>query len=203
VPSRAALLLSAEGDSARGNGSRLLIGLGGISFLGLITPSASALSSASQVELGLVQWLTWCGLQMSSFAAVGALTLTMALPGLLILLSLFQIQLGLTQVFNAVARAYLRAGLFCLGFVPCLLLYATTGGQLELTFGSGILCYFAAGTLGLWTLALELKRLVDRRLLVGNVFVLGWFLLSALLGTYLFAKMQDSILQLEFIGDLL
>lgn len=197
-PSRAAILLSDKGDTPNGNASRLLIGLTGIALLGPITPSALYLANKHlDSAIGVVAWLSWCGLQMLSYAAVAALALTVALPGLWILLGLFDIQLNLNRVLNAVSRAYLRAGLFCLGFVPCILLYCTTGADESLMMFSGTSCYFVAGALGLWSLALELKRELQTHKGIGTLLLLGWLGLSMLLGAYLFVKSQVWLFALE------
>lgn len=200
-PSQAAILLSDQGDTPNGNASRLLIGLTGIALLGPITPSALFLANKhleSAISVG--SWLSWCGLQMLSYAAVAALALTVALPGLWILLGIFDIQLNLHRVLNAVSRAYLRAGLFCLGFVPCILLYCTTGADQTLMMFSGTSCYFVAGALGLWSLAIELRREVQVRKGIGTLLLLGWLGLSMLLGAYLFVKSQIWLFALEGVN---
>jgi hypothetical protein len=190
TPSRAARLLSTDGDTPSGNASRLLVGLGGIAMLGLISPSAIALARGAGAEIGVLRWLAQCGLQMSEFAVVAALALTMSLPGLWILLGLFDVRLELHTLLNGVCRAYMRAGLFCLGFVPCILLYATTGADLDMTMLSALACYLAAGAVGLQSLTVDLGRALPARRALGKLVILGWLVLSTVLGCNLFLKMH-------------
>jgi hypothetical protein len=186
--SKAAELLSPLSNNASDDMMRLLAGVLGLALLGV---PATLVQFFERNEKAFRPWVS---LQSVTLPITAATTLTLSLPGLWILLSVFNEQLEPRAVVNAVARTYLRGGLLCLGFTPTLLLFAASGGSSDGVLVSSTFTYFFAGTIALVSLARDLGAMLRQRTPLTLGILLGWALFTMVLGLYLFVRMQHFIL---------
>jgi hypothetical protein len=185
-----AQLLTRVGDSPHGNVSRLALGFAGLSALALLPDSARLWVSPGRHELGVADFGLVLALDAISLPIAAVLTLTFALPGLLILLGVFDQPLAPTELFQTVSRAYYRVGLLALGATPTLLLFALTGASHGLVSVGVSLVYLGAGVLSLSVLLHDVLGSLSRRKGLAPLVVLGWAGFVALFGLHLFTRLN-------------
>lgn len=187
--SEAERLLAAPANDRRALARRLLWGFAGLSALGagpqLALSLVGAASSAKHGPLGFIE--SGVGLP---FAA--ALTVTLPLPGLLILLGMQGDRADPRACLHALSRAYYRLGLVALGLTPILLLYAATGARDGVLVGA-VLGYFLAGGLALALLLGDLYRCLPRARGASRLLLFGWGCFVCLLSLYFFVKLQPFV----------
>lgn len=182
-------LLSEKSDNRAGNTTRVALGLVGLAALGVVPPGVLLVSNGDLYQSNASWPLTFV-LQLFSLPGAAALTLTLSLPGLLILLNLFNEELPVKRMLNAVARAYFRMGLLTLGAAPALLFFACTGATTMWVTVGATLSYFAAGGVALALLLHDFYQALTFKKGISGLLVLAWACFSSLLGLYLFVRMN-------------
>jgi hypothetical protein len=184
--SEAERLLAAPASDRQALGRRLLWGFLGLTGLGAGPELALSLvgvgSSPERGPLGFVA----SGLGLP-FAA--ALTVSLPLPGLLILLGMQGDRADPRACLHALSVAYYRLGLVALGLTPILLLYAMTGARDGVLVGA-TLGYFLAGGLALSLLLGDLQRCLPRARARSRLLLFGWGCFVCLLSLYFFFKLE-------------
>lgn len=185
-----ARLLSPAGDHRQGNLQRLGLGCLGLATLAALPDAARSVASPHGTEAGLVEGGLAFALDLVTLPVAAVLTLTFALPGLLILLGMFDQPLAPARLFQAVARAFYRAGLLGLGATPALVLFALTGASSGLVGVGVALTYLGAGLLSLAALLGELLGSVEKQRGMAPLVVLGWAAFVGLFGLHLFVRLN-------------
>lgn len=192
-------LLTKECDQGKGNALRVALGVGGLFALGLVPTLAQIFEEGFFCQVARTEATNWLGFQLAALPAGAALTLTFALPGLLILLSILDEPLQLGAMFNALARAYYRLGLLGFGAAPTLALYALTGADAGWITFTSVAVYFAAGGTALLLLMRDFIATLTRRRGLSRLLVFGWGAFACVLGLYFFIKF-NFWMQLELSG---
>lgn len=185
-----ARLLSSDADDRQGNVLRLGLGFAGLSALALLPELARSLVDKASTEFGVLDWPLVLVLDALSLPVAAVLTLTFALPGLLILLGVFGQPLVPAALFQAVSRAYYRVGLLALGATPALLLFALTGGSDGLVSAGVAVTYLGAGLVSLALLLSDLIGSAEKQRGFAPLIVLGWAAFVALFGLHLFTRLN-------------
>ena len=184
--SQAARLLAAPPDDRRALAARLLWGLAGLSVLGAGPQFALVLAQIVPVpERGL--WGTLGGALALPIAA--ALTVSLPLPGLMILLGMQDDRADPRGCLHALSLAYYRLGLVALGLAPILVLYACTGARYGVLAGAAI-GYFVAGGVALALLLGDLYRCLPRARGTSRLILFAWACFVCLLAVYFFFKLE-------------
>ena len=184
--SLAARLLGAEVSDRGALRQRLLWGFAGLALLG--AGPALALSAAG-IEQRASHDLWWFAGSALSLPITAALSVTLPLPGLLILLGMQGDRAELRACFHALSRAYYRLGLVTLGITPILVLYALTGARHGVLV-VGTLGYFLAGGVSLSLLLGDLYRCLPKGRGTSGCLLFGWACFVCLLSVYFFFKVQ-------------
>jgi len=184
--SEAERLLAAPASDRRALGRRLSWGFAGLSALGAGPELALTLLGANPSPGRGFFAFVGSGLGLP-FAA--ALTVTLPLPGLLILLGMLGDRADAGACLHALSRAYYRLGLVALGLTPILLLYATTGAGDGVLVGAA-LGYFLAGGFALSLMLGELYRCLPRARGASRLLLFGWGCFVCLLSIYFFFKLE-------------
>jgi len=179
------LLVSAQ-DDRRVHQGRLLWGLAGLTMLGGLPPLALRLVGQLPSTTGNVLADLFQPLRLPIAAA---LTLTFALPGLLVLLSMLEGQPRPNAVTQAISRAYFRLGLLAFGITPALTLYALTGASAGWIQGTTLLTYFGAGGFALAHFLRELCDAMQQRTPAIVALILGWGGFVCVLSVYFVIKL--------------
>lgn len=187
--SEAERLLAAPASDRQALGRRLSWGFAGLSALGagpeLGLTLVGAASRPGHGPLGFIE--SGFGLPVAA-----ALTVTLPLPGLLILLGMQGDRADPRACLHALSLAYYRLGLVALGLTPILLLYATTGARDGVLVGAG-LGYFVAGGLALALLLGDLYRCLPRARGASRLLLFGWGCFVCLLSVYFFFKLDPLV----------
>jgi hypothetical protein len=186
--SLAARLLAANPSDRGALRARLLWGFGGLALLGA-GPSL-ALCAAGIDHTG--HDLLWFAGSALSLPIAAALSVTLPLPGLLILLGMQGDRAELGACVHALSRAYYRLGLLALGTTPILALYALTGARHGVLVAA-ILGYFMAGGVSLSFLLGDLYRCLPKGRSISGCLLLGWACFVCLLSVYFFFKLQSLV----------
>lgn len=184
--SEAARLLLAAPSDRRAFAARLLWGLAGLSALGAGPQLALEIAGAVPPG-GRGVW----GTMGSAFAlpSAAALTITLPLPGLLILLGMQDDRADPRACLHALSLGYFRMGLVAVGLAPVLMLYAFTGARDGVLVGAG-LGYFVAGGVSLSLLLGDLHRCLPKARATSRLLLLGWACFVCLLAVYFFFKLE-------------
>lgn len=183
--SEAERLLAAPASDRQALGRRLLWGFAGLAGLGVGPRLARSLVGVGSEPFGFVVG----GLGLP-FAA--ALTVSLPLPGLLILLGMQGDRADPRACLHAISRAYYRLGLVALGLTPILVLYAMTGANTGVLV-IATLGYFLAGGLALALLLGDLYRCLPRAHAASRLLLFGWGCFVCLLSLYFFFKLEPFV----------
>ncbi|HEU5073229.1 MAG TPA: hypothetical protein VFU02_03635 [Polyangiaceae bacterium] len=189
IVSEAERLLTAPERDRRAFGTRLLWGLGGLTALGAGPRLALALTRAVPLpDRGA--WEVAGGMLALPIAA--ALTVSLPLPGLLILLGMQNDRAEPRACLHAVSLGYFRMGLVALGLSPILVLYASTGARHGVLAGAA-LAYFGAGGVALALLLGDLYRCLPKGRGTSRLMLFAWACFVCLLAVYFFFKLQPFV----------
>ena len=189
-PSVAAQLLAAESNDPASLKARLMWGILGLLCLGAC-PELGLVAAGHDPRLAEFGRSDWLGTLSLPFSA--ALTLTLPLPGLLILLSMQDEESDLSYVMHALSRAFYRTGLLGLGATPVLALYALTGATPQSITVFATLGYFFSGGLALALLLRDLFLGLSRQRARSGFLLLGWGGFVSLWGLYLYLKLGQFV----------
>lgn len=184
--SQAGQLLAAPPGDRRALAARLAWGVAGLTALGGGPQVALALVEAvSFGDRGVWGWIG--GVLALPIAA--ALTVSLPLPGLLILLGMQDDRAEPRACLHALSLAYYRIGLVALGLAPVLVLYACTGARHGVLVGAGG-GYFVAGGVALAVLLGDLYRCLPKGRATSRLLLFGWACFVCLLAVYFFFKLE-------------
>jgi hypothetical protein len=183
-------LLGPQGDDRAGNAARLSWGVLGLSLFGLLPSLALCLVNQWPESSSPIDWLLLFILDALSLPAAALLTLTLALPGLAILLGVFDLDPSPRVLLNAASRAFYRMGFLALGATPTLTLYALTGASSRWIHLGTSLAYVAIGAVSLLALLRQLFEALPLRRGFGGPLVLGWACFVGLFGLHLFQRLN-------------
>ena len=184
--SEAERLLAASPDDRRALGARLLWGFLGLTALGSGPELALYLAGAIHFPHSDA-WGSIGGALALPIAA--ALTVSLPLPGLLVLLGMQGDRAEPRACLHALSRGYYRLGLVALGLTPILLLYACTGGRHGVVAGAAV-GYFLAGGIALALMLGDLYRCLPRGRAASRLLLFGWACFVCLLSVYFFFKLE-------------
>lgn len=184
--SQAAQLLAAPPADRRALAARLGWGLAGLTALG--GGPQIALAFVEAVRFGDRGVWGWIGGALA-LPIAAALTVSLPLPGLLILLGMQDDRADPRACLHALSLAYYRIGLVALGLAPVLVLYACTGARHGVLVGAG--CgYFVAGGVALSLLLGDLHRCLPKGRATSRLLLFGWACFVCLLAVYFFFKLE-------------
>ena len=180
----AARLLEPSSDTLPGVRKRLGLGLAGLLALGVVPRLALLTAEAQPSETPVSEWLL-CGMALPLAAT---LTLTVPLPGLVILLGVRDERLAPGHLVYGISRALFRFGLLALGVTPILSLYALTGARAHAIAAWTALSYFLTGAMILWLFERDLFRCLKQKASLSTLTILGWGAFVTMLGLYFYVK---------------
>ncbi|HEY6724235.1 MAG TPA: hypothetical protein VI197_09380 [Polyangiaceae bacterium] len=184
--SQAGQLLAAPPSDRRALAARLAWGFAGLTALGSGPQAALALVEAVHIgDRGVWGWIG--GALALPIAA--ALTVSLPLPGLWILLGMQDDRADPRACFHALSLAYYRIGLMALGLAPILVLYACTGARHGVLVGAGG-GYFVGGGVALALLLGDLHRCLPKGRATSRLLLFGWACFVCLLAVYFFVKLE-------------
>ena len=186
--SLAARLLGADPSDRGARSARLLWGFGGLSLLGA-GPALALRVAGVDPNVGHDPW--WFVGSALSLPITAALSVTLPLPGLLILLGMQGDKAELGACVHALSRAYYRLGLVAWGITPILALYAATGAR-QGVLGVATFGYFLAGGVSLSLLLGDLYRCLPKGRATSGCLLFGWACFVCLLSVYFYFKVQSS-----------
>lgn len=184
--SEAARLLVAPPADRRALAARLMWGFAGLTALGA-GPQVALEMAAAVPAGGRGVW----GVFGSAFALpiAAALTISLPLPGLLILLGMQDDRADPRACLHALSLGYYRIGLVALGLSPILVLYACTGAR-DGVLVAAALGYFVAGGVALALLLGDLYRCLPKGRAASRLLLFGWACFVCLLAVYFFFKLE-------------
>ncbi len=190
LSSRAAQLLGPESNDRNGLKSRLAYGLWGLTALGLC-PALLLLLAGN--ESAWTEWTQrgWLLSHTLGLPVAAALTFSVPLPGLLILLGMQDDHAEATTLVHALSRAFYRMGLLALGAGPILGLYALTGASERGITLWVSLSYLTSGGTALALLLRDIFAALSRQRARSLVLLLGWGAFVSLLGLYFHLKLSQ------------
>lgn len=187
--SEAERLLTAPVGDRRAFATRLSWGLGGLTALGAGPQLALALTQAVPMPSRNVWEL--CGSALA-LPVAAALTVSLPLPGLLILLGMQNDRADLHACLHALSVGYFRMGLVALGLAPVLVLYASTGARHGVLVGAA-LGYFVAGGVALALVLGDLYRCLPNGRRTSRLLLFAWACFVCLLAVYFFVKLEPFV----------
>lgn len=186
--SQAKQLLAAPATDRRALKARLVWGATGLAALG--AGPQLALAVVETVRFGDHGVWDWIGTALA-LPIAAALTVSLPLPGLLILLGMQGDRAELRACLHALSLAYYRIGLMALGLAPILVLYACTGARHGVLM-SAVAGYFVAGGVALAILLGDLYRCLPKGRASSRFLLFGWACFVCLLSVYFFFKFSGS-----------
>lgn len=184
--SEAERLLTAPATDRRALGRRLAWGVVGLGALG-VGPEL-ALYLAEAVPFSAADLWRFVGSALA-LPMAAALTVSLPLPGLLILLGMQGDRAEPRACLHALSLAYYRVGLVALGLTPILLLYAFTGARYGVLVGAAG-GYFVAGGVALALLVGDLYRCLPEARGASRVLLFAWACFVCLVSVYFFVKLE-------------